>query len=109
VLKVREDLVDPFFLAHMLNSRGCYDQSQLYTRGAANQDLGLTRMARIDLLRPPLEEQKQIVKHIDERTSEIDDAIDQAERQIELMKQYRTSLVAEVVTGQVDVRNEVVA
>jgi type I restriction enzyme S subunit len=109
VLKVREDLVDPFFLAHMLNSRGCYDQSQLYTRGAANQDLGLTRMARIDLLRPPLEEQKQIVNHIDERTSEIDDAIGQAERQIELMEQYRTSLVAEVVTGTVDVRDTVVA
>jgi hypothetical protein len=31
----------------------------------------------------------------------------QAERQIELMEQYRTSLVAEGVTGQVDVRDAV--
>jgi type I restriction enzyme S subunit len=109
VLKVRTELVDPFFLANLLNSQGCYDQSQLYTRGAANQDLGLTRMARIELPLPPLDEQERIVEHIDAQTADIDAAIERTDRQIDLMQQYRTSLVTEVVTGAVDVRAEVAA
>lgn len=36
-------------------------------------------------------------------------ATERLKRQIELMEQYRTSLVAEVVTGQVDVREAVTA
>ena len=45
VLKVRHATIDPFYMAYALNCGPCYDQSQLYTRGATNNDLGLTRMS----------------------------------------------------------------
>ncbi len=48
-------------------------------------------------------EQAAIVKHIDEATSHIDNAIARAHRQIELLEEYRTCLIADVVTGKVDV------
>ena len=47
VLKIKPERIDPHFLAFTLNSVGCYEQSQLFTRGATNQDLGLTRMIKI--------------------------------------------------------------
>ena len=53
---------------------------------------------------PPPEEQAAVVRHIDKATSEIDAAIDRARRQIELMEEYRTRLIADVVTGKIDVR-----
>ena len=53
---------------------------------------------------PPPEEQAAVVRHIDKATSEIDAAIDRAKRQIELMEEYRTRLIADVVTGKIDVR-----
>jgi type I restriction enzyme S subunit len=73
--------------------------------GATMSNINSTMIGRIPVVLPSLDEQKQIIEHISNRTSEVDDAIDQAERQIGLMEQYRTSLVAEVVTGQVDVRD----
>jgi type I restriction enzyme, S subunit len=104
VLKLRRELVDPFFLAYVLNSPACYEQSQLFTRGATNQDLGLSRMARIVFPLPPLAEQQRIVRHLDSATALICKAIHLAEREIDLMTVYRTALIAEAVTGRLDVR-----
>lgn len=53
---------------------------------------------------PPLDEQRAILAHISEQTATIDKAIARAEREIELIGEYRTRLIADVVTGQVDVR-----
>ena len=53
---------------------------------------------------PPLEEQRAIIVHINEKCAEISQAISRAEREIELMREYRTRLISDVVTGQVDVR-----
>jgi type I restriction enzyme S subunit len=55
---------------------------------------------------PPLDEQIQIIKYIDDAAARVDHAIGQAEREIELMQEYRTTLISDVVTGKVDVRNE---
>ncbi len=53
---------------------------------------------------PPLPEQTAIVEHLDKATADIDDAIARARRQIELLREYRTRLIADVVTGKLDVR-----
>ena len=58
----------------------------------------------IPLLHPPLPEQRAIVAHLDQATAAIDAAIDSARRQTELMRAYRASLIAHVVTGKLDVR-----
>jgi len=64
LLKVRLSVVVPQFVATALNSLGCYEQSQLFTRGATNSDLGLNRMANIWLPLPPIEEQLVIVERL---------------------------------------------
>ena len=53
---------------------------------------------------PPLSEQAAIVQHLDEATVIIYAAIARARRQIELLREYRTRLIADVVTGKLDVR-----
>ena len=59
---------------------------------------------RIPLLYPPLSEQATIVEHLDKTTTSIDTAIARARLQIELLEEYRTRLIADVVTGKLDVR-----
>lgn len=49
---------------------------------------------------PPLEEQQQIVEHIEEQTARIDKSIAKAERQIELLQELKQSIITEVVTGK---------
>ena len=53
---------------------------------------------------PPLAEQAAIDAHLDKTTAAIDAAMARAQREIELLSEYRTRLIADVVTGQVDVR-----
>ena len=49
---------------------------------------------------PPLNEQQQIVEYLDEQTQLIDKTISIEEKRIELLKEYRQSLISEVVTGK---------
>ena len=56
---------------------------------------------------PPLQEQQLIVDYLDKETLKIDYLIDIESKRIELLKEYRQSLISDVVTGKVDVRNEV--
>ena len=52
---------------------------------------------------PPTHEQEQIVEYLDEQTSIIDSTITTEEKRIELLKEYRQSLISEVVTGKIKV------
>lgn len=54
---------------------------------------------------PPLPQQKEILDYIRETTISLDQAISRAEREIELMTEYRARLISDVVTGKVDVRD----
>jgi type I restriction enzyme S subunit len=60
----------------------------------------------MEMPHPPLEEQGQIVSHLDRRTAEIDSAIRRETVLIEKLRELRTSLISEVVTGKIDVRGE---
>jgi type I restriction enzyme S subunit len=65
-----------------------------------NQDE--TKSLRVPV--PHLSEQKVIVSYINKECLKIDCAITRTQREIELMREYRSRLIADVVTGQVDVR-----
>ena len=53
---------------------------------------------------PPLDEQKRIMTHLDAELSGLNTAMSRLEREIALLREYRTRLVADVVTGKLDVR-----
>ena len=53
---------------------------------------------------PPLYEQTDIVEYLNETTAAIDTTISLTSRQIKLVQEYRTRLIADVVTGKLDVR-----
>ena len=46
-----------------------------------------------------------IVEHIESTTPEIERTVEDAVREIALLREYRTRLIADVVTGKLDVRS----
>ena len=58
----------------------------------------------IPLLCPPNIEQNAIVEYLERATAATNAAITRARRQIELVQEYRTRLIADMVTGKLDVR-----
>lgn len=105
VLKVIPNKVSPFFLAFALNGKACYEQSQLYTYGATNNDLSLGRIANIYCTIPPKSEQEKLVLYLEERCNIFDKLIQKSEKAINLLKERRTALISAAVTGKIDVRD----
>lgn len=60
---------------------------------------------RLHFIYPPMSEQIEILTYIEKETALIEEAISRAEREIELIQEYRTRLVSDVITGKVDVRS----
>ena len=58
---------------------------------------------KIPAVVPPLEEQNEIVMYLDKRVKDIDELISLTQQQIEKLKEYRQSIISEVVTGKVAV------
>ena len=67
-----------------------------------NINAEIVRALRVPV--PPLPEQAAIACYLDKATADIDAAIDRDRRLIELLSEYRTRLIADVVTGKLDVR-----
>jgi type I restriction enzyme S subunit len=100
----QSDVLDPSFLVHSIYGpvvRRYIDQA---CNGSTVGHLRLGQVSSIPLLWCPLNEQIQIVDFISNAAAPLDVAIGQAEREISLIREYRTRLVADVVTGQLDVR-----
>ncbi len=66
-------------------------------------------LANIIVPLPPIEEQQAIVRGIDARTASVSKAVTKAQYEIDLIREYRTRLIADVVTGKVDVRGAAAA
>ena len=56
---------------------------------------------------PPKQEQIQIANFLDRKTGQIDELRSNEQQSIELLKEYRQTLISEVVTGKIDVRSAV--
>ena len=76
--------------------------------GATMANLNAGSVARQRLPLPPLEEQERIVHGVDDATLKIEMVKARLESEIELMHEYRTRVVADVVTGKLDVREAAV-
>ena len=71
------------------------------------QNVNGEKYSNFQLPIPSRQERKQIVASLDRKTTQIDELISTEQRKIELLKEYRQSLISEAVTGKIDVRNEV--
>ena len=83
----------------------CYIRKIFYGLGRGVSNLGRWRLPSVEFLNmylpfPSLKEQQQIVEYLDEQTQLIDNTISIEEKRIELLKEYRQSLLSEVVTGK---------
>jgi type I restriction enzyme S subunit len=68
---------------------------------STQMNLNVERVGSIQVPVPPIDEQLQIVEFLDSKTKEIDDLVQLEQKKIDLLKEYRQSLISEVVTGKV--------
>jgi Restriction endonuclease S subunits len=80
-------------------------QIDLEKMRAAQPHLNSVELGNCVLLAPPLVEQSAIVAFLDAETARIDGLIQEAEIGINLLRERRTTLISDAVTGKIDVRD----
>lgn len=107
LIRVRpiKPIIDTKFSVYAFQSTGVRQyfskEMNLVTRASLGQNL----LKNLPVILPPLEEQSKIASYLKSETTLIDKTIARTEREIELIQEYRTRLVSDVVTGKVDVRS----
>jgi type I restriction enzyme S subunit len=71
------------------------------------QNLSNQNFYNVRSIVPPLEEQRAIVAYADKATMRLQQTLKSALREIDLLREFRTRLIADVVTGKLDVREAV--
>ena len=103
-IRPKSQIFESSYLLVLLSSQGVRDTLSLSSIGATMDNLNTAMVSRLHLPHPPLDEQVRIMESIADQSNTIACAADAARREIELLQEYRTRLIADVVTGKVDVR-----
>ena len=79
---------------------------EISANGVTRYGLGVNKINSALMLLPKESEQHQIVSHIQTKTTKINQAIEKAEKEIILVKEYLQSLIYHVVIGKLEIKKE---
>lgn len=90
---------------------GYFVKSEYFTETVTSKSVGVSypainssELKNIQILIPSIEEQQEISSYLDKENNKINKTIEKIERNIELLEEYKESLIHHVVTGKIDVR-----
>lgn len=95
------------YLHFLLSSDMGQIQIYLCQLGGNREALNFEQLKNFSFSVPPIEEQERIIEYVDMTKSNIERSIGNTLKEIQLLKEYKTALISEVVTGKIDVRDEV--
>lgn len=106
VYRQRGDLFEFGYLDELLRHKGYVGEYGVRSKGVTSSRARMYSDDFFDIPfpRPPLPEQRAIVARIEHETAAIARAVAQAEQEIKLIQEYRTTLISDAVTGKIDVR-----
>ena len=87
----------------LLSSRFVQEFDKQIDKTGQQPNISSNDIGEISIPVPPEEEQTEIVQHIEKESARINAKIDKAEQYIDLLFEYRTALISEVVTGKIKV------
>ena len=100
------ETVEPRLLGYVLQSSSFIERVIRASIGVAYPAISEGRLGTIHVAFPPeLAEQKAILDHIAAETAAFDKAIEKAQNEITLIREYRKRVISDVVTGKLDVRH----
>ncbi len=97
------------FLVHSIYGPLIRQYISSISAGSTVSHIRVGQVQELPVLVPPISEQQQIVTHLNDRTNAIDGLAEQEQVMIDRLAQMRTSLISEVVTGKIDVRDHPLA
>ncbi|MCA9335803.1 restriction endonuclease subunit S [Candidatus Saccharibacteria bacterium] len=103
VIRAKNDEYNPRYLYHILNSGVFTDFIEYMKTGSTINHLYQQTFVEFSFPMPSRKEQDEIVKLIDRRLGQVDIAIEKVVKSTNLLEEYRSSLISNVVGGKVEV------
>lgn len=94
------------FLYHLLNTSGYQEHIKLTAFGGAQPNISDSEMVNYQMALPTMEEQANIADYLYQEAAKIDRLCDTVNQTIGRLKEYRTALITQAVTGKIKVTNE---
>jgi type I restriction enzyme, S subunit len=104
VCLIRSELQSQQYLNYLLQSSFMKKQLELLLVGSTFKRINIAQIKALTVVIPPRQEQDKIGRHLAEELTAYETATSRLEREITLIREYRTRLIADVVTGKLDVR-----
>ncbi|MBS4235412.1 restriction endonuclease subunit S [Campylobacter vulpis] len=101
VIVLRQMGQDSLFLSYVLNSDYIKYQKAVISKGEIIIHIYASNLRDLKIPLPPLHEQKEIAEFLDSKVAQIDSVIEKTKKQIELIKEYKNTLINEAVCGRV--------
>ena len=105
IIRPNQSRLLPNLLAAYLSTPIMQREIQFEQSGASREGLTLQSIRNFKIVVPPIPEQSAIVEYLDKATTDTDSAIDRTRHEIDLLHEYRTRLIADIVTGKLDVQD----
>ena len=106
--RINQEIVLPEFGNLFLNSGSYWDWVNSIFIQSTIQNISAEKYANLVLAIPPEKEQQQIVAYAMKKRKQLGNIIDGITESLTKLKEYREALITAAVTGQIDVRKEVV-
>lgn len=104
VVRVVESIACPRFIQHLLDGEMILTEARMRTQGIGVPDLGLGEIGRFPIALPPVTEQQQIARYLDDKAGKFATLTAEAKRATTLLQEHRSALISAAVTGKIDVR-----
>ncbi len=102
-LRVNESVIDPKYLLYVVEGIGQAKVFENTVNRVSIAHLTREKLKEYSIPLPPLNEQRAIVKGIEESLRRIDKSVNGLQKSIDLLTEYRSSLISNVINGKVKV------
>jgi type I restriction enzyme S subunit len=105
VLRPHEEKSITDYLFYVLKSKPFFYSVELSWSYGTQQNIGMGVISNIRMALPPVEEQQEICQYLEPLLQKIEDQREKINTVLDRLKEYRSTLITNAVTGKIDVRN----
>jgi type I restriction enzyme S subunit len=98
--------LNKIFTYYLVRTMYFFEEFKQQLKETNQPNISTEQISNIKIFLPPIEEQLQIVEFLDFKTKEINDLVQLEQKKIDILKEYRQSLISEVVTGKIKVTTD---
>lgn len=108
IIRAKLKFIKPLYLKHFLVSQINIEQMLSSLQGSALTRITLSIINNLYIIVPQINEQEKILDYIKKHSDNNDKLVLKVQQEIELLKEYKTALISEAVTGKIDVQDEII-